>query len=276
MDLTTYFSNVALDEKAIWRLQNEIETISYPSHGNEQCAQIEEVSFWFAHRTKVISSVFTRIPPNGPLFDIGGGNGIVSLGLEKAGFRSIVVEPGEDGVLCAKSRGLESVVHARFQDLKILPGKVGAVGLFDVYEHIPPQEEFLKEINHSMAEKGRIYITVPAFQSLWSYEDVYAEHVRRYTTSTLSAHLQSSGFRVLYSSYLFSYLLPPLFAFRTLPSLLSLRKDFSFEKAKNEHTAGSPLTRAILNSLAKTELAIIEKGWSIPFGTSLLMVAEKV
>jgi SAM-dependent methyltransferase len=275
MDLTTYFSNIAQDEKYIWRLQNEIEEISYPSHGNEQCAQIEEVSFWFAHRTKVISSILKRFPPNGPLFDVGGGNGIVSLGLERAGFRSIVVEPGGDGVICAKSRGLESVVHARFQDLKVIPGKVSAVGLFDVYEHIPPQETFLREINHAMAENGNIYITVPAFQFLWSYEDVYAEHVRRYNTATLSAHLTAAGFKVLYSSYLFSYLLPPLLLFRTIPSLLSLRKEFSFEKAKSEHTAGSPVTRKILNSLAQAESALISRGWSLPFGTSLLMVAQK-
>jgi SAM-dependent methyltransferase len=275
MDLTKYFSNIVQDEQQIWRLQNQIEEISYPSHGNKQCAQIEEASFWFAHRTRVISTILRRFPPNGPLFDIGGGNGIVSLGQEKSGFRSIVVEPGADGVMCAKSRGLESVVQARFQDLKIVPGTISAIGLFDVYEHIPPQEEFLREINHALAEKGKVYITVPAFQSLWSYEDVYAEHVRRYTTATLSTHLTSAGFVVLYSSYLFSYLLPPLFLFRTIPSLLSFRKEFSFEKAKREHTPGSSLTRRILDILADAESSLISNEWSIPFGTSLIMVAQK-
>ena len=42
-----------------------------------------------------------------PLFDIGGGNGFVANYLSKKGFETILVEPGIDGCINGRERGLK-------------------------------------------------------------------------------------------------------------------------------------------------------------------------
>ena len=67
----------------------------YPLEG-ENLHQIEESSFWFKHRNACIEAAVKCHPPRsgGPIFDVGGGNGFVTLGLIRAGFETVLVEPG--------------------------------------------------------------------------------------------------------------------------------------------------------------------------------------
>jgi hypothetical protein len=53
------------------------EKVSYPDSGNDNCFEIEENSFWFHHRNNCIIEMIRNYPPtgNGPIFDVGGGNG---------------------------------------------------------------------------------------------------------------------------------------------------------------------------------------------------------
>ena len=80
------------------------EAISYPESGNDDCFEIEENSFWFRQRNDCIIEIVKNSPPimNGPIFDIGGGNGFVAKGLMNAGWDTVVVEPGASGARNAK------------------------------------------------------------------------------------------------------------------------------------------------------------------------------
>src|SRR5690606_31579777 len=109
----------------IWRTSRQTE-ISLPTEGHDELATIEERSFWFAHRNRVIASLVSSIPPAGPVLDVGGGNGFVSLGLQQAGFTSVVVEPGPLGARVCQQRGVP-VVQAAFQDLDIPADSVPAI-----------------------------------------------------------------------------------------------------------------------------------------------------
>ena len=39
-----------------------------------------------------------RFPPPGTVFDVGGGNGFVTLAIQNAGMDAVLVEPGPEGV----------------------------------------------------------------------------------------------------------------------------------------------------------------------------------
>ena len=71
-----------------WTIESNAE-VSYPDDAHTAYAAIEENSYWFKHRNRCIVSLFRMFNPTGPLIDVGGGNGIVSLALKKAGFTSI-------------------------------------------------------------------------------------------------------------------------------------------------------------------------------------------
>ena len=141
--------------------------------------------------------------PNGPVFDIGAGNGYVSLALEHSGVETVVVEPGARGARNAKTRGLGTVIHAALEDCEFQDQTIPAFGLFDVLEHVQNDSEFLNSLHCQLLPKGYVYVTVPAYNFLWSIEDDYAQHHRRYTVRTLTKTLESTGFAVKYCSYFF-------------------------------------------------------------------------
>jgi SAM-dependent methyltransferase len=267
--------NLAFDSGGYWVAVHG-EPPSYPEHGNELCFSLEENSFWFRHRNNVIVSVVQRFPPSGSLFDIGGGNGYVAAGLERAGFPTVVVEPGRAGAENACRRGLRNVICATFDAAGFMPGTIDAVCLFDVLEHMRDDSAFLASLRQHLRPGGRIYLTVPAFQFLWSREDDDAGHFRRYTRRSLAEVLRSAGFQVEYTTYFFWFLPLPVWLLRVIPSRLGWRSNPSLESTKREHTVGGGLTGRLVEWALSRELAWLTRGRTIPFGGSCLAVARSL
>lgn len=261
---------------------NDVENdVSFPLDAHSDLATVEPKSYWFRHRNAIIAEVVRRFPPAGPILDIGGGNGFVSLGLTQAGFPSVVVEPGVDGAAIAASRGLP-VIRSAFQDLKLGESMVDAVGLFDVLEHIEDDEGTLAHIHRNLRPDGMCYIAVPAFNFLWSDEDVRGGHFRRYTAKALAQKMTDSGFEVQYTSYLFSMLILPMFALRSLLPALAIggkarvtRSKTTLENMEKEHTLPQGAVGKVLQRSFDRELEKVRAGGRISFGTSCLVVGRK-
>ena len=120
-----------------------------------------------------------------------------------------------------------------------------------------------------------LYLTVPAYQLLWSQEDVEGGHFRRYTLRNLKKKILHSGFDISYSSYIFSYL--PLFVFllRTLPYKLNLVKSPASDSIEQDHSSPSGFSGKTLTALMNGELTRIKKRRRIFFGGSCMVVAKK-
>ncbi len=250
--------------------------VSYPEGAHSGCFQLESESFWFKHRNRCIVELMKRHPPLGPVFDIGGGNGFVSRGILDSGFDAVLMEPGEEGCLNAKQRGLEHIFCATLTDPEIPEGSIPAMGFFDVVEHIEDDKEFLLEAHKHLLPGGRIYLTVPAYTFLWSNEDVGAGHFRRYTRKGMEELLGSCGFRTLFSTYIFSFLPPAIFFFRSLPSRLGRNKNaYELNKYRKEHGERQGPMGDLMQKLFSLELSKIRKGKGIPFGSTVLLCAEK-
>jgi SAM-dependent methyltransferase len=259
----------------IWTAKSRSK-ISFPAEGHQMCLRIEENSFWFRHRNDCIIEVAKQFPPGGTLFDVGGGNGFVSMALEKNGLETVMVEPGEEGVWNARERGLKNIIYAAFDDAGFKPGTLPSVGLFDVCEHIREDGEFLKSIFKSLRPEGKIYITVPAFNFLWSNEDEYAGHFRRYTIKSMSEILYDTGFFVEYATYIFSILPVPVFLSRTLPGKFGLGgKPLRGDRYKSEHAQSKGIIGKLLKKIWGMELNRIRRKKPILFGGSVLIVAKK-
>jgi SAM-dependent methyltransferase len=79
----------------------------------------------------------------------------------------------------------------------------------DVIEHVSEDRELLSTLRRDfLATSGRLIVTVPAFQALFSAHDVALRHYRRYSLGELERVLESAEFEVLGSGYLFGSLLP--------------------------------------------------------------------
>ena len=276
-DLSTIALACTLGQDDIWRTAVQ-ESVSYPSNGSEVCFQVEEDSFWFRHRNACIEAAALLFPPppGEPIFDVGGGNGFVSLGLLKAGFEVVLVEPSAAGAAHAKRRGLTNVVCGTTAAAGFPQGSLGAVGLFDVVEHIEEDLEFLRSIRALMKRGGRLYLTVPAYQSLWSEEDEIAGHFRRYRLSSISRLLVQAGFELAYSTYIFRPLLAPIFFMRALPYRLRGRRGAQADASacRRDHVQRDGIAKGWLNTMLDAEVGRIAAGRSMSAGGSCLVVAS--
>lgn len=265
-------ANLDALEPGIWSSKDQSQ-ISYPAEGNERSLLLEESSFWFSHRNECIVSVVNNLPPSGPLFDVGGGNGFVARGLQNAGIPVVLVEPGKMGVKNARQRGIKYILCSTLEQAHFLPDSLPAVGLFDVLEHISDDSAFLRTVRNLLTPGGRLYLTVPAYQWLWSGEDETAGHYRRYSLSSLRRAIDQAGFKELYSTYIFSILPIPIFFARTLVSLCGGRRKVVMSTHYREHTP-IPILRHTMELLLEKELDLVTSLKRIPMGGSCLMVAH--
>jgi SAM-dependent methyltransferase len=272
IDLSRVASNLSRDPLGLWVANSgaTASPVSYPEDGNALCAELEDRSFWFRHRNRCILAAVRRHPPGDALFDVGGGNGAVARELVRHGIATVLVEPGRTGAENAHRAGLADVVCATLSSAGFRDHSLPSVGLFDVLEHMERDGEFLDQIRRALAPGGRLYITVPAYQAIWSAEDESAGHFRRYTRRALCRVLAAHGFTVEYATYFFWCLPAPILLFRALPSRLGLRADRDLERVRGEHTNGR--SGAIERVLA-WEPAAIKRGVRIPTGGSVLAVS---
>ena len=277
LDIRSISNGLKLSDNGIWYSQDN-QNVSYPTEGNELTFAVEEDSFWFKHRNNCIASIVKSYPPKdeGTIFDIGGGNGFVALGLAKAGFDVALLEPGSAGVVNAKKRGLKNVICATTDTAKLKQHTLAAAGLFDVIEHIEDDLAFLQSIEKLMKKDGRLYVTVPSYSFLWSEDDVFAEHFRRYNLDGISKVLESAGFQVEFSSYIFRFLPIPIFLFRTLPYKLGISKtEKNVKTASRDHAGKGGAIAHIVSSVLRREIKNLDNRKAMRFGGSCLLVAKR-
>ena len=257
----------------VWRTGGDT-AVCYPASGHGACFSVEETSFWFAHRNRCVVALARAHPPvgGGVIFDVGGGNGFVAAALQRAGFGVVLVEPGPDGVANARCRGIEAIAQAEFRDAGFRDATLPAVGLFDVIEHVEAQEDLLTSVYQSLARGGRLYVSAPAHQSLWSREDELAGHHRRYRLAELTDILEQVGFSISYASYFFVPLPLPIFLLRRIPYRLGLGVSTDDPAIlARQHQTGTRLAERLL----WWEAAAIRGAVSLPFGASCLIAATK-
>lgn len=259
--------NTLILENSIYYTSKEV-SVSYPEEGYNDCFAVEDNSFWFKHRNRIIAYFVKKYAHVSTFCDIGGGNGFVSSGLQSEGINTILIEPGKAGCMNASARGVKNIVCGTLQDSGISDSCLQSAGIFDVLEHIEHDIEFLAAINKKMAPKAKLFITVPAYEFLWSYEDDYTGHYRRYTLNSLRSTAERAGFVSVQSTYIFSLLPVPIFLSRVLASKKSSTKP------DNSAHKRSFISRFV-NWILRFELKLLSIGIKIPFGSTCFIVLEK-
>jgi SAM-dependent methyltransferase len=247
--------------------------LSFPEAFYQSCFEVEDASFWFRHRNECIFTSLSRWAFEGPLLDVGGGNGAVSASLQHRGIPTVLLEPGIDGARNALRRGVADVVCATLEGASFEPGSFGAAGLFDVAEHVEDDVELLRSVHRVLRPGGVLSVTVPAHPWLWADEDVEAGHFRRYTLASLRTLLERASFEVRYETYMFAPLVAPIFLLRTVRHRWFRRpRAVVNETSTRQHTPPS-LARSALDLALGREAGWIRAGKRVPIGTSCLVVA---
>jgi SAM-dependent methyltransferase len=222
-------------------------------------------SWWYETRNQVIWNQICRYPINGALWDVGSGLGEVSSYLTSVGLECVADEPNRVGAQASSEKGVFSV-QSDLHSLELPDSSIGAVGLFDVLEHLDDADNALSEIYRVLNGNGKLFITVPATKWLWSASDDLAGHHLRYTRKKIRQQLKNAGFEVLSIRYFFFSLVLPILILRVVPYRLGIRSLIDDTKLVQKKSGW------VSRLITKVEVALCGK---IPIGTSLMIVATR-
>lgn len=237
----------------------------------EPIAGVEERSFWFRARNRLILSTFRRRFPHARSFlEIGCGSGVVLSALREAlpELRLVGVELYSEGLEIARRRlpGVELVEL----DARKLPydDEFDVVGAFDVLEHIDEDEQVLGQmVQAARPGPGGVLVLVPQHRWLWSRHDEISEHRRRYTREELVAKAERAGLVVEQVTSFVTTLMPALVVSRFVDRLRGTTDPVSNLQPGR--------LNGVFERVLDGERRLIERGVSLPFGGSLLLVGRK-
>ena len=241
--------------------------------------QIEDQSWWFILRASLIERMARQFLKKDILtVDIGGGNGFTTMKLMQKGFRVGVLEPSYEACIHARRRGINPVMNGTIDGTQ---DRWKQCLLLDVLEHIEDDGLFMRKLHREIKNGGRLLLTVPALQVLWSSEDEIAGHYRRYNTEMLKKVLEDAGFEVVFLSYFYSFLFFPILIFRVGIEKVGLRKnkkDMSSEERRNvdqrQFVQKVSIVNTVLSWLNGFEKMMLGHRKTIPFGTSIICLAR--
>jgi len=78
--------------------------------------------------------------------------------------------------------------------------------MLDVLEHVRSPDRLLRRAGEILTPGGRILVTVPAFNSLWTAHDDLNHHVRRYTAGEMRRTIALAGLLTMETQYMFQSL----------------------------------------------------------------------
>lgn len=200
----------------------------------ETTQHIDQGTHWYYQSKKIpLHQYFSELSKNGikKIIDIGAGTGFFSKDLFRHFPQCIkhiqCVDTGYDEAHCINHTNenikFTKVVEDSFDHSLIL--------MMDVLEHIEDEDAFLKSILEKENGNNFFFLTVPAFQALWSGHDEYLLHYRRYTITSLKQVLTRNGFKIDRMYYMYGSLLP----------LVWLRRKLFAQSISTHHSDLKPL-----------------------------------
>ena len=241
----------------------------------ERMYRFEDTYWWFVARRRLIASLIEgEYGRDGGLriLDIGCGTGAMLD--ELAPFGDVVgADFAPEALAFCRERGDHyPLTRADVRRLPFASDSFDVVTAMDIIEHIDDDKAAAGEINRVLKPGGRLFVTVPAFPSLWSEHDEALHHYRRYTAPHLKDVFQRVGLSVPKLSYTVTSLFPPIWAYRQISNRLPRRRENGEKKADLVHFS-QPINTALL-ALSDWESRLVQRT-NLPFGVTVVCVAQK-
>ena len=173
-------------------------------------AATENEHWWFCGRRAIGEAVIRglNLPKGAKILEIGAGTGGNISMLERFGEVQAVEMSDLARRIAWEKTGRDFLYGYLPDNLPVSPGSVDLICLFDVLEHVREDEASLLAMRHLLKPGGKVVLTVPAHQWLWSTHDVGLHHMRRYSRGLLRQRIEDAGYRIDKLTYTNAALFP--------------------------------------------------------------------
>ena len=171
------------------------------SHSFSDMAGLEAHNWWYVSRRRLLERLLNRYgAPDGIALDLGCGVGSHFSLLERHAKECIGLDISAEALQYAKRCSYTQLLEGSVEKIPLPNSSISIVLCADVLEHVDDAQT-LKEIFRVLKPGGMLYVTVPAFQSLWHENDDYSHHMRRYARHELHERVVQTGFTVMYFNF---------------------------------------------------------------------------
>ncbi|MFM9828351.1 MAG: class I SAM-dependent methyltransferase [Sphingomonas sp.] len=233
----------------------------------DRMAAHDTTHWWYRARREILAAYLTReanLPREARILEIGCGTGHNLAMLSGFGtVEAIEIDPLAREI--ASARLGQPVGSTPLPALLGVPrGAFDLIAVLDVVEHIEEDVAALAAMRACLAPGGKILITVPAHQWMWSAHDVVNHHHRRYSKASLSKAIRAAGMQPTKLGY-FNSLLFPLAAAARVAGRLMGRDD-------SDDSPPPPAVNTLFEGIFRLERHLVGR-MPMPPGVSIITLA---
>jgi ubiquinone/menaquinone biosynthesis C-methylase UbiE len=233
-------------------------------------AEVEDAMWYFRALHRHVGRSLRRVlpPTQARVLDAGCGTGglLRRLREERPGWTLTGLDYSPLACGFASERLGSPVVQGSITELPFADAHFDAITSCDVVCQVAAPEQALHEFNRCLAPGGYVVLNMPAYQWMYSYHDRTTGNLRRYSRGEVNDLFRASGFRVVRSTYWNMFAFP----------LVVLRRKIMPPAAPSSDVGRFPApVEAGFNALMAAEHAWLATGATLPFGNSVLTVAQK-
>ncbi|MES1158105.1 MAG: class I SAM-dependent methyltransferase [Haliangium ochraceum] len=233
-------------------------------------ARLERDHWWYVGRRKLFARLISAlgVAANEAVLDIGTSSGTNLRMLRDIGFTDVSgLDFSEEAIRFCAEKGLGTVRRGDITDIPFSDHSFSLVLATDIIEHVDDDARALQEVARVLRPGRSAIITVPAFPSLWGFQDDVSQHKRRYRMEPLLQKIRAAGLEPR-RQFHFNYLLfGPIWAARQLMKVWP-------HPYHSESEVNTPLLNQVLTAIFNLDIAMAPR-FAPPFGVSILVVASK-
>jgi SAM-dependent methyltransferase len=166
----------------------------------------------------------------------------------------------------AKHKTQADIREGSITDLPFADNAFDIITSADVIAHVEDASIALAEFSRVLRPGGMAVINVPAYQWMWSYHDDAVQTRHRFRRSELKKMIQDAGLETLSASYANTLI---------FPLIIARRKLFPPFSSSSDVQANSYIVEQFCARLSRIEYQWLSRGFSLPAGCSVFLVAQK-
>jgi len=221
-------------------------------------------------RSKSLRELIQKYIIGSTILDAGCGSGDVTLFLNKLSYNVYSFDSEESMVKLADSLlesndCIQEIHHKSISQLsQEMPGSFDTIINLDVIEHIDDDKLAMKQLVKMLRPNGRLILTVPAHKALFGPKDKAIGHYRRYSKEMLIQLAQENNLQIK--------LIRHWNAIGALTTYLNLKLRGNNINESFRYTR--KFSDTLLNKILLWWFRYFERRFSLPFGSSLIVVAD--